>query len=128
MCFSFKNKDISKRPQLLNDSVRQCYFRRLPRTYPSPRDQNNLKAWIPVGQISVELSLARVLPVCVVSAYRTWSHLGFRVVQLSKALHLSARGVTANPGLNPGCITSDRDWESHRAVHNWPSVIQVWPG
>ena len=32
-----------------------------------------------------------------------------------KALHLSARGITTVPGLNPGCITSGRDWESHRA-------------
>ena len=38
------------------------------------------------------------------------------VVQRSKALHLSARGVTTVPGSNPGCITSDRDWESHRAA------------
>nr|XP_046164265.1 RING finger protein 24-like isoform X2 [Oncorhynchus gorbuscha] len=28
----------------------------------------------------------------------------------------------------PGCITSGRDWESHRVVHKWPSSIQVWPG
>jgi hypothetical protein len=45
--------------------------------------------------------------------------------QQSKALHLSARGVTTVPGSNPGCITSGRDWESHRAAHNWPSVIQA---
>ena len=51
-----------------------------------------------------------------------------RVVQQYKAMHLSARGVTTVPGLNPGCITSGRDWESHRATHNWPSIIQVWPG
>ena len=31
---------------------------------------------------------------------------------------LSARGVTAVPGSNPGCITSVCDWESHRALHN----------
>ena len=46
-----------------------------------------------------------------------------RVPQWSKTLHLSARGVTAVPGLNPGCITSGRDWESHREAHNWPRVI-----
>jgi hypothetical protein len=40
------------------------------------------------------------------------------VAQRSKALHLSARCITAVPGLNPGCITSGRDWESHRAA-NW---------
>ena len=33
----------------------------------------------------------------------------------SKALHLNARGVTTVPGSNPGCITSGRDCESHRA-------------
>jgi hypothetical protein len=46
------------------------------------------------------------------------------VAQRSKALHLSARGVTKNPGLILGCITTDCDWESHRAVHNWPA----WSG
>jgi hypothetical protein len=50
------------------------------------------------------------------------------VAQRSKALHFSARGVTTVPGLNPGCITSGRDCESHRAAHNWPSIVQVWPG
>ena len=55
---------------------------------------------------------------------------GSRVAQWSKALHLSARGVTTDPGLIPGCITTGCDWESHRVQHNWPSVIQVrvWPG
>jgi hypothetical protein len=48
----------------------------------------------------------------------------------SKALHLSDKGVTTDPGLFPGCITTGRDWESHRAAHNWPSVVEVrvWPG
>ena len=32
---------------------------------------------------------------------------------------------TTVPGLNPGCITSGCDWESHRAAHNWPSVARV---
>ena len=41
---------------------------------------------------------------------------GSRVAQRSKALHLSARGVTTDPGLIPGCITTGRDWESHRAL------------
>jgi hypothetical protein len=35
------------------------------------------------------------------------------VAQRSKALHLSARGVTIDPGLIPGCITNRRDRESH---------------
>ncbi|CAB1347832.1 unnamed protein product, partial [Coregonus sp. 'balchen'] len=30
------------------------------------------------------------------------------------------------PGLIPGCITTGRDWESHRAAHNFPSVVRVW--
>jgi hypothetical protein len=49
------------------------------------------------------------------------------VPQRSEALHLSARGATTVLGSNPGCITSGRDWESYRAAHNWPSVVQVWP-
>jgi hypothetical protein len=36
-----------------------------------------------------------------------------RVAQWSKALHLSARGVTTDPGSIPGCITTGCDWESH---------------
>ena len=43
---------------------------------------------------------------------------GSRVAQRAKALHLSARGVTTDPGLIPGCITTGYDWESHWAVHN----------
>ena len=35
-------------------------------------------------------------------------------VQRSKALHVSVTGFTVVPGSNPGCITSVRDWESHR--------------
>ena len=53
---------------------------------------------------------------------------GAAVVQWSKALHLSARGITTDPGLIPGCITTGFDWESHRAAHNWPSVVRVWVG
>ena len=49
------------------------------------------------------------------------------MVQRSKALHLSARGATTVPGSNVGCITSGRDWESHRAAHNLPSIVRVWP-
>jgi hypothetical protein len=55
---------------------------------------------------------------------------GSRVAQRSKALHLSARGVTTDPGRIPGCITTGRDWESHRVAQNWSSVVRVrvWPG
>ena len=47
----------------------------------------------------------------------------------SKALHVSARGVTTDPGSIPGCIITGHDWESHRAADNWPNVAQfkVWP-
>jgi hypothetical protein len=38
-------------------------------------------------------------------------HLGSRVTPRSKALHLSARSVTTDPGLTPGCITTSSDWE-----------------
>ena len=41
---------------------------------------------------------------------------------------ISVQGVTAVPGSNPGRITSGRDWESHRAAHNLPSFVRVWPG
>ena len=44
---------------------------------------------------------------------------GSRMVQRSKALHLSARGITTDPGSIPGCFTTSRDQESHRAAHNW---------
>ena len=53
------------------------------------------------------------------------TYWGSQVAQRSKALHLNARDV---PGSNPGCIISGRDWESHRAAHNCPSVVRVWPG
>ena len=51
--------------------------------------------------------------------------MGSRVAQWSKALHLSDRGVTTDPGLISGCITICCDCESHRGVHNWPSVVWV---
>ena len=55
---------------------------------------------------------------------------GSQVVYWSKALHLSARSVTTDPGLIPDCITTGCDWESHRVAHNWPSIVRVrvWPG
>ena len=31
---------------------------------------------------------------------------------------LSARGITTDPGSNPGCIITGPDWESHRTEHN----------
>ena len=55
----------------------------------------------------------------------TVSILGSQVGQQSKALHLSARGVTTVPGSNPGWITSGCDLESHRAAHNWLSIVSV---
>ena len=48
---------------------------------------------------------------------------GYRVLQWSKTLHLSTRGGSAIAGTNPDCIISRCDWESCRAVHNWPSVV-----
>ena len=48
--------------------------------------------------------------------------------QRTKALHQSARGVTTDLGSIPGCVTTVRDWESDRVVHNWPSVIWVRGG
>ena len=50
------------------------------------------------------------------------------VAQWSEALHYSAWGVTADPGLIPGCVTSGREGESHRAAHNCPSVVWVRGG
>ena len=34
--------------------MRLDYFRKLPGTYPSPRDQNSPEAWIPIGQTSIK--------------------------------------------------------------------------
>ena len=58
-------------------------------------------------------------------SYVSVGYLGSQVVQWSKALNLSARGVTTDLGSIPGCITTGHDQESHRATHNWPSVVQV---
>ena len=43
-------------PDKLSHHIRVfvCCSQRLPGTFPSPRDQNNLEAWIPIGQTSVE--------------------------------------------------------------------------
>jgi hypothetical protein len=46
----------------------------------------------------------------------------------SKALHLSARGITTDPGSIPGCITTGPDQESQMVVHNWPRVVGVRGG
>ena len=54
-------------------------------------------------------------------------HVCSQVVQRSKTLHHSARGVTTDPGSIPGCITTGCIWESHRVVHNWPNIIQGRP-
>ena len=48
-----------------------------------------------------------------------------QVVQRSKALHRSARGITTDLGSIQGCITTGCDRESNRAAHNWPSVVRV---
>ena len=42
-------------------------------------------------------------------------------MQRSKALHR----VNTDPGSIPGFITTGCDRESHRAAHNWPSVVRV---
>ena len=65
-----------------------------------------------VGRVSQRFSWC----VCIVCMHR------------SKALHLSARGGTTDPGSIAGCITTGRDWETCRAAHNWPSIVRVWPG
>jgi hypothetical protein len=53
--------------------------------------------------------------------------LGYQVAAaILEALHFSARGVTTVPSSNPGYITSDHDRESHRAQHNWPTIVRVW--
>ena len=51
--------------------------------------------------------------------------LGALVAQQSKALHLSARGVTRFQAASQLAVMG----ESYRAVHNWPSVVRVrvWP-
>ena len=51
-----------------------------------------------------------------------------RVVQWSKALHFSARGVTKDPGLIPASIMAGCDRGSHRAAHSCPIVIWVRGG
>ena len=53
-----------------------------------------------------------------------------RVAQRSKAPHLSARGITKDPGSIPGCITTGCNWESNRVAQNLPSFVWVrfWPG
>lgn len=38
---------------------------------------------------------------------------------------LEWRSITTDPGSIPGCITNGCDRESHRAKHNWPSIILV---
>ena len=48
---------------------------------------------------------------CNLLIYDLLYRLGSRVAQRSKTLHLSARGVTAVPGVNLGCITTGHDWD-----------------
>ena len=45
-----------------------------------------------------------------------------------KALHRSARGVTTDPGSIPVCVAAGCNWDTHEAVHNWPSVVLVRGG
>jgi hypothetical protein len=52
----------------------------------------------------------------------------FRVAQRSKALHQSTSGVTTDLGSIQGCITTGCDRESHRAAHNWPTVVRFSGG
>ena len=77
----------------------------------------------------MELSADKTLEANLVqSAFDQTLGEGSRVAQQSNALHLSARGITTDPGSIPGFITTGRDWESHRAAHNWPSKVRVWVG
>jgi hypothetical protein len=48
-----------------------------------------------------------------------------RVTLQSKALHRSARGVTTDTLVRFQAVS--HDCESHKVVHNWPSVVRVWP-
>ena len=57
--------------------------------------------------------------------YIQWSPKYNRITQRSKALQLSASGVTTDPGSIPGFITTGRDWESHREK---AQVAQRRPG
>ena len=50
-------------PYELSHRMSLDHFRKLPGTYPSPRDHNNPEAWIPIGQTSVEEYEAQALPV-----------------------------------------------------------------
>jgi hypothetical protein len=51
-----------------------------------------------------------------------------QVTVLSIALRCSARGVTTDPGLIPGCVAEGHDRETHEAAHNWPSFVRVRGG
>ena len=77
---------------------------------------------------SITHDMSRETIAVVQQCWGTHSEKSPQYMQRSKALHLSGRGITTVPGLIPGCITSGRDWESHRAAHNWPSVIRIWLG
>ena len=72
-------------------------------------------------------NLSLSLSYCSCSSVSSWFILTVHVItpEWRKLLHLSARGVTTDPGSISGCITTDRDWESHRVAHIWPSIVRV---
>jgi hypothetical protein len=99
-----------------------------------PRTNGKRKSYVPTTVKEPNVLAGFVLKPyllswCMYSSVRVCI-VGSKVAQRSKALYLSSRGVTTDPGSIPICITTGCDWESHRAAHNWPSVIQVrvWPG
>jgi hypothetical protein len=51
-----------------------------------------------------------------------------RVAQWSKALHLSARGVSADTGLISGCTTTGRDWSPIRQHTIGPVSLRFGQG
>ena len=56
-----------------------------------------------------------------ITAFRLCGHISISVLQqtlLSTATYSY---------VHSGCITTGRDWESHRAARNWPSIVRVWP-
>ena len=50
-----------------------------------------------------------------------------RVAQWSKALR-STSCATRDPGSSPGSVAAGRDWETHGAAYNWPSIIRFSGG
>jgi hypothetical protein len=48
--------------------------------------------------------------------------------KITKAQNHSAWGTNTAPGSIPGCVLAGRDWETHEAAYNWPSVVWVRGG